>query len=369
MGLFDRFRRRPRESSVPANDSTPMRGDVGPEVVDFLFSSMGVDARWSLREARSFSWWGHRFAQRVWADPSQISLGSEVVRVHTTTAVLKGIPDSIELQSKLAVLNRLASLSALIWSKDGDRLSLHASATFHAENVGWLKSLFLAVAGIQVADAHLKADALAKILGGEVDASSHPHSGPRALPDEILTVIGTTFAPAGARPSPFTEEDFRAAAEMTPRPWVMVFSDASGVGGQLPFSGSTPAGIGNALETALLDIRADQRHPQLGSGALLTLKLPIDFNEREASSAACALNQMETSELVGPHALGAWTTAPTAPGQPPALAYCCFLPASIYKPGLVAAMAMAMAVRTRWVAGLYLRDKGAGFIRGRGPSV
>src|SRR5206468_2986123 len=36
--------------------------DVGPEVLDFVFAAMKVDDDWSVRESRSFTWWGHRLA-------------------------------------------------------------------------------------------------------------------------------------------------------------------------------------------------------------------------------------------------------------------------------------------------------------------
>ena len=39
--------------------------DLGLEVLDFLFESMGIDEQWGVREYRSFTWWGHRLAQRV----------------------------------------------------------------------------------------------------------------------------------------------------------------------------------------------------------------------------------------------------------------------------------------------------------------
>lgn len=354
MSIFDRFRRSRGEALSAGPQVT---GDVGPQVIDFVFSSMRVDTRWSLREPRGFTWWGHRFAQRVWADPVRASHGYETVQVHATTAVLRGAPDSPETRQQLALLNRYASLSAFIWSPEQGRVLLHSAAVFHSENVGWLKALFLAAAGLQVADAHIKADGLAKILGGEPDASAHPRHGPRPEPDEILEIIATTFAPAGADRSPFTEADFVAAAEMTPRPWVMVSSNATGLTGQFPFTGSVPAGLADTVETALLNATNDQRHPQLGSGALLTLRLPISLGHDQAVAVASALNQVEARVPTGTHALGAWTTVPVPPEGPPTLAFCCFIPALMHRPGLLAAMTMAMAARTRWVADLYVQGK------------
>jgi DNA-directed RNA polymerase subunit RPC12/RpoP len=358
MGIFDWFRGPSRQASIGGSSISggpSITGDTGPEVIDFLVSSIGVDTQWSLREPRGFTWWGHHFAQRVWAEPIRVSHGHEIVQVHASTAVLRGVPDSPQTRRKVALLNRYASLSAWAWSPADERLFLRAVATFHRQNVGWLKSFFLAAVGLQAADAHIKAHDLAKLMGGEPDASAHPEHGPRPEPDEILEIIATRFAPAGAGTSPFTEVDFQAAAEVTPRPWVTVFSGASGLTGQLPFTGSTPAELSESVETALLNIENDQRHPQLGAGALLTLRFPIRLTQDEAASAAWTLNRGGTQ--VPTHTLGAWTVAPETPGHPPMLAFCSFVPALLYKPGLLPALVMEMAARARWFGVVHLHSR------------
>ncbi len=50
-------------------------GDVGPEVLQFLLDGLSIDPAWALREPRSFTWWAHRLAQRVWAEPVRLQLG------------------------------------------------------------------------------------------------------------------------------------------------------------------------------------------------------------------------------------------------------------------------------------------------------
>src|SRR5688572_7121861 len=54
--------------------------------------------------------------------------------------------------------NMLMSLGALVWSEQSKKLFLHSAACFHAGNAPWLRLLFLAAVGVQVADAHIKAD-------------------------------------------------------------------------------------------------------------------------------------------------------------------------------------------------------------------
>jgi len=84
------------------------------------------------------------------------------------------------------------SLSALVWSEQGKKISLHTAACFHAQNAPWLQPLFLAAVGIQVADAHIKAEGLARVLGGEPDVSTHPRSGPAAS----RTIFSTSSRPS-----------------------------------------------------------------------------------------------------------------------------------------------------------------------------
>lgn len=135
MGLFDRFRARISD--------TRTQDDVGPQVIDFLFSSMKIDEEWGIRESRGFTWWGHLLAQRVWADPPRNRNGTPVVRLHAETGLLRGLAPTDGLLARLDLLNKVASLSAFVWHPDSQRLTMHAAMTFNEENVEWAKRLFL----------------------------------------------------------------------------------------------------------------------------------------------------------------------------------------------------------------------------------
>lgn len=332
--------------------STDRTQDVGPEVLDCLFGAMNIDAQWSIREPRAFSWWGHRLVQRVWAEPARLSHDHHIVRVHATTALLRDVPDTPELRLRLAMTNSLTSLSALILKPSTNQILLYSAAYFHAENFPWLKHLFLAAVGLQVAEAHIKADSLAKTLGGEPDVSAHPQSGPRHDPDDILNVIASTFAPEGAGPSPWTESDFRATQNMAPRPWVFATSDATGLTAEFPFLSDRPAPLAGRAETALLTVSATDRHSQLGGGLMVRLRLPLNFAQRDCAEAVCTLNSLEVSDETHTHALGAWCLGPAAPGRPDTRspAFVSFIPAVVYRKGLLDALALAMAVRAKWAA-------------------
>ncbi len=332
--------------------------DVGPEVLEFLFSAMKIDEQWSVREPRAFAWWGHRFVQRVWAETVRVSHDHHVVRVHAATAVLRDVRDTPDMRARLAATNRFMSLGALTWSPESKRISLHSTACFHTGNLPWLQPLFLAAVGIQAADAHIKADGLARVLGGEPDVSAHPRSGPRRDPDDVLNVIAAVIAPAGAGLSPWTESDFTATSEMRPRPWILATADASGMTAEFPFTGDLPAGIARGPETALLTASSTDRHPQLGAGLLLRLQLPLNVSKEKGYDVAWMLNVLEATEETNTHTLGAWCLGSAPPGRPDAytVTFVSFIPAAAYRKGLLDVLSLEMAIRTRWAARTLLGD-------------
>jgi hypothetical protein len=344
MRLFDRFRRAEAATS-------PMGDDVGPEIVDFLYRSMAIDERWSIREPRGFAWWGHKLAQRVWAEPARESRGVSIVRVHAETALLREVPGGLETSKKIAAFNRFASLSALVWNREQGRAALHCAMTLHRENSQWAQSLLLAAVGLQAADAHIKL-ALAQAFGARPDVSQHPVSGERNDPDEMLDMIRTVFAPQGQGPSPFTEKDFQSTLSMNPRPWVLATGGHGGLTAEFPFTGSRPAAqlaMQNRhapIETSILMVSATDRHPQMGSGALLRLALPIQATEDEAAEMAATLNRAEMAEGSEGLSLGAWCTDPQL-----GVCFVTFLPAATYKEGLLGMLVLGSALRARWAVG------------------
>lgn len=324
-------------------------GDPGLEVLQFVYTSMQIDEAWSVREPRRFTWWGHRLAQRIWAEPPRASEGFEVSRVHAETDLLRRVSGRPGLLDQLAALNRFASLSALVWDPQRSRLMLRCSVYVHAQTLPWVRELFAAAVAIQAADAHIKVAELPRLLGGEPDTSAHPTSGWRSQPDDMLNVIASMFAPQGRGPSPFTEADFKAALRLEPRPWVLATGNGAALAAEFPFWGDVPAVAGGG-GTALLTATAKERHPQLGSGALLLLSVPsppdpAPVDPGDAARLANDLNLAEPEAWTRAHFLGAWAVGP---GR--GLTYVTFLPAVVYRRGLLEAMIVSTALRTRWAS-------------------
>lgn len=264
--------------------------DVGPQVLDDLFQRMMIDREWSVRSDRSFTWWGHHLAQRVWAEPCRQDHGYGLVCVRAETDLLRQVPNNQRTLEMVNLLNAHASLSSLVWHKDKATVKLACSAYFHSENASWLRGIFYAAAAIQAADAETKVATAAEVLRGEPGVSQHPGSGPRETMDDLLNVIEGSVARVGQESSRFTEEDFASAAD-TLSGQVLATASETGLTAEFPFFGATPAvgtalGLGTStqLETALLQADCEARHPQLGSGVLLLLKLPL-AKDADASAA------------------------------------------------------------------------------------
>ncbi len=41
--------------------------DHGIQLVRKIFKDMNIDEEWSIETDRGFKWWGHQYAQRIWA--------------------------------------------------------------------------------------------------------------------------------------------------------------------------------------------------------------------------------------------------------------------------------------------------------------
>ena len=333
----------PRERGVLVDNPK----DVGPEVIDYLFRSLQIDPKWSIREARKFTWWGHRLAQRVWADSVRMDQAYGIVRVHAETDLLKEVTENQRAVERVSAFNAFgASMSAYVFQPQNQRVKMHCSALFHLENAQWLGALFSAALAIQAADAHIKLDGAAGLLRASPDESQHPVSGARKEADDMLNVIETLFAPQGRGPSSFGKDDFASALAMKPSPWVLANGDDSGVTAEFPFPGCMPP-------TALLKVSAEERHPQLGSGAFFMLKLPVNLRGVNGEELANKLNCAEAAEWTHCHYFGGWCKDPDDN-----LAFVSFIPSTLRRSGLLESLLSSMANRAKWSNEFFASEKG-----------
>ncbi len=113
--------------------------------------------------------------------------------------------------------------------------------------------------------------------------------------------------------------------------------------------GSVSAAAGN-LDTALLQLVADQPHPELGGGLFGLLQLPhrID-DERRLREVCCRLNAREMAPNDLPPHFGAWY--PGRRGNN--LGYVCFLPNALHSvQGIALNVAVSAMHRARWAGAM-----------------
>jgi hypothetical protein len=218
------------------------------------------------------------------------------------------------------------------------RVSLRSSVVLHEQNAEWIVPYFSSLAIIQPVDAQTKAEALVEMLGGRSDRSAHPLSGVRTIHDDMLNIIQALYRPKGQEPSRWLRsgelEQFLSIAQ------------EYGL-----FSKGGPQGLAAELswgnDTALIMADADQRHPQLGHGLLLLIKLPISLPKPAADHLAVELNATETNNFAGSHLLGGWCSQElSSHRQLPVFAS--FVPNGAYRPGLVPTLVMDLVQKTRW---------------------
>jgi hypothetical protein len=296
--------------------------DPGLVVVEHLYKQMQIDAQWSVRQERGFTWWGDRLAQRVWASSSEERVGDSVWQVHIETDLVREVHSHPDPFPALAEVNRLAALSACVLENRSVRR--HASVSVTENNLPFSKELAIHAMSLQVADAQAVAQWLSRQLRAVEDLSHHPLNGPRPAPDEMLGV-GLLYRRQGEGGVWTPPIDFIGVANATNRCWLSATAGTHSFTAELPFAGGAAAGAGGGDEatTALFQAWTDKPHPVFGTGALLLLKLPGGYDSRSA-------NFLNVADTLAPdcHQLGAWSHREDC-----GLSFATFLPALVFQRG------------------------------------
>ncbi|QZT60291.1 hypothetical protein [Mycolicibacterium austroafricanum] len=329
--------------------------DAGLQIVDKLFEKLMIDEPWAIRRPRGFTWWSYRLAQHVEAGPMTLDRGMQISRVRIWTEVVNGVDESSRPAEWLAVGNARQTLNALTWDPARGTVTECCTAVIHDENVGWMSKLLSIAAVMQNAGAHSRARALADLLRGEAAVSSHPISGERPQPDDILGVPEHVIAAAGKENSHFVGP-LTQGLEASLRKWLFLGSaEADGMTCEVPFTGSSPAAVEVALgvdphrppETCLVRIFSDVEHPDYGHGALLVMMLPVNFPDQEVAAVANELNLLEATTEIPTELLGAWCLDPTCEPKT-RIAFNAFLPNIVAEPNLLENMILLQAARSQY---------------------
>jgi hypothetical protein len=185
---------------------------------------------------------------------------------------------------------------------------------------------------LQMSDAHAEANPLAEAFGGRVAASGHPLKGPRTTPDEMVGIV-EVYQQRGESDSPFEPEELARLVHVEPRPWLMASNDVNRLDADLEFAGDLHA---------RLELDAAARHPSLGSGLQLRLKLPVEPDVMVAQ-------RLNANERLEPdaHQLGAWCV-----DDEHGLMFTGFVPAAAWVPELSRALVYHLSAKNEWARAL-----------------
>ncbi len=313
--------------------------DVGLDVVRFIHKRMEIDPEWTVWHPRGFTWWGHRLAQHIWAEPCIDDQGIILSRVHARTDLLDGFTGSDDQYVQLMRLRPvLTSLSGPIRDpRDSARVQTAASVWVHAETKDCLGAVLAQAAIIQGDWADKEVEQLAKAVKARPAYSAHPKSGTRKQRDEILDVPSQLLIPMGQAPSRFQGQEMLDALNWLQRPpCVLATGNEAGFCAEFPFGSFT----------SMLQASTDISHLVLGKGLHMVLQLPegpSGLDNPEAARMALELNEREQQPPPFAHFLGSWCPAPT-------LCFLSFYPNSLFVPGWTTTLVQKAMGRAHWAA-------------------
>ena len=271
--------------------------DLGVAVVDRAFQEMAIDAEWSVRDERGFTWWGAWVRQHVWADEAVRSRGETLWHVRARTAAYAAQPDEPSTYTFVDELNAMPGTSAYAFDPEDGSVSARCGVFTYDVVDGWLERFFRLSVALQSSIAWLQVPAEA--AGRALDDEPHPTSGPRKDPDDMLNFAGAF----PGTPPPFTPRDLRDAAVTLAGEGVEIEFEQDPVLLRATFAVSADAVMGWGMSLA--------EHPLLGHGVLVRLFAPWQDGPARTAWLANGLNLAESADWSGedrPHALGAWTT-------------------------------------------------------------
>ena len=307
--------------------------EPGLAVVRYLYDNSRVDARWSVLQERGYTWWADGLAQRVWSEPAFDDDGIAIYRLFVESDLLRGVSVTEAASRAVDELNGLSGGSILAIDEDAATIRSVASMWVHEQSLDWIARSLSVIGATQVAMAQGQATTLVPMLGGEMALSSHPESGVRPQPDEMLGVLELVRM-NGREGSLWAGDEMSLTLEQMQRvPAVLLATgDETGVTMEVPFGDAT----------ALIQLDTTWEHPDLGSGLVSRLSLPRDS---AGPGWAAEQNRREIESLTRSHLIGGWVADSAFPS------FRAFYPNMLARTGLAAVnVALSMIGRAHWMA-------------------
>lgn len=329
--------------------------DLASQSLEAIAKLWQVDKNRSKWSHEGFEWWPGDYRVSVLAQSDARHREPETYRLVIKTDFLKEVPVQDERFSQWTAMSSRFMTSTYAWAytstqilKEVERwgpiegqpkMWLASTAYVNAEKVEWMPRLLAQMAIMQPINAQIQAKAAPRWLhGGTPDISRPAHLRDAGL-DDILEVAAQVYVPIGKESNRWSGHDeFSQFAENYARN-----DHCFGTGDETGLTLETPFGS----DTALINLRTGERHPQLGNGLLVTLQLPR-FAEAPAIASECAyLNFLEAVSWTDFPLFGCWHPQTSREGSD-GLAFSTFVPNALYQPMLATNFAFWMLDRARW---------------------
>jgi hypothetical protein len=312
--------------------------DLATAALDHVSRMLMIDDKWSVRGERELTWTGHRLGQTYSVAGPFESRGMPVYRISATVPLIAA-PACEDIERSLSVLNHICVGGALVWHPGERVLKSHIAAVFHEETLGWRLSQFTSFAIVQLALLEARLEMIAHLVRGEPIIWGHPENGPRTNLDDMLNVARDVYQPRGEEPSRFlSPEEFKAVWEWTREtPFFSMGASETGLAIEVPFG---------SRDTSLIRLWADQEHPTLGSGLLVSIQVrpSAPSHDLPMEKVAAGLNLLETGATISLHQYGAWHASERI------VAHSHFIPNVDYQRGVIMDAALGAIGRAEWAA-------------------
>ena len=336
----NQFHEKPvRRQAAPApspSPESPRTKSVGRTILNKVFSGLQASHRWITCESGGFTWWASGFPTRVWAEPAVVRNGTEVTRLHASTALVRGAGTGEKYDTRIAGLNRGAALSAILRNATNPSLLELRSAVYVYPDRRSTMGMFLRqTVGLQAFQAFRTADAVASLVDGEPDVRPHPRSGLRLEATANLRHLREAVSVWGVRPSLFDGEDLPKLARIFEGSPCLLSSFSDGrLAAEFPFLGGS----------SLLEMSTEEPHETLGNGLGARLTLPVGGSRAERAAIAMRLNRHEIDNPIWTSFVGSWSERESG------VTFTAFYPNFMERPELGLDVGMGLYYRARSIS-------------------
>jgi hypothetical protein len=218
---------------------------------------------------------------------------------------------------------------------DASRVQMASSLFFHEETFEWAWEMMSWIAGIQAMEAHRDAEPIAeRHVNWEFDSTSHPDSGSREEPDDLLNLGQLAFTQGMTDSRYAGSERLRVKDILDGPPSLLTTGDELVIGAEYPFP----------VRSMFLQASCREFNMNLGHGLLTLLRLP-DNPGGKLPESCLEFNERELQSLTRSHFVGSWCDDPEGTRT-----YVTFLPNVLFSPATIERMVMGVMMRAMWIS-------------------